>query len=86
MLSEPRFGAVVPPRSPESIFEAIRNMGKTEAFTAASRTSRMRLARAWLSADAGARYLLEAMRWTEYGGARPLPYFINDSNNGRAGS
>ena len=75
MLSEPSFGAVVPARSPESISAAIRRLSESGAFTADARSRRMTLARHRLSADAGAEYLLEILRWSEGGGARPLPFY-----------
>ena len=75
VLSEPSFGLIVPPRSPGSIAEAIRSLAESGAFTPDARSNRERLARTRLSTDAGVKYLLEIIRWSEDGGARPRPFF-----------
>lgn len=75
MLSEPSFGAVVPARSPESISAAVRLLRGSGAFTAEARARRIALARHRLSADAGAEYFLDILRWSEGGGARPRPFY-----------
>jgi glycosyltransferase involved in cell wall biosynthesis len=75
MLDDARFGRVVPTRSPTAIAHAIRCLAAANALEPDARDDRMHLARERLSADAGARYLLEIVRWSEGAGERPPAFY-----------
>lgn len=75
MLGEPLFGMCVPAESPDAIADAVRKLHATSAFTAQARSTREALARSRLSAEAGARYLLEIIRWRFGQGLQPVPFY-----------
>jgi glycosyltransferase involved in cell wall biosynthesis len=71
VLDDPRLGRVVPPRSPAAIATAIRQLHRDGAFQADRRQLRRQLAAALLTPEAGARLLLDIIRWCDGEGARP---------------
>lgn len=75
MLDEPLFGRCVPAGSPDSIAEAVRELQASAAFTAEARSTREALARSRLSAEAGARHLLEIISWRLGDALRPIPFY-----------
>lgn len=75
MLDDPLFGKCVPPKSPRSIADAVRELEATSAFNGAVRTKREAVARSRLSAENGARHLLEIIRWRLENRQRPNPFY-----------
>ena len=75
MLSDNRLGRVASARSAVGIAESVRVLVDSDALTPAARSTRRALACARLSADSGANYLLDILRWSECGGVRPQPFY-----------
>jgi glycosyltransferase involved in cell wall biosynthesis len=63
MLAVPLFGRCVPALSPKAIAQAITDLRNSGSFSSQSRTARANCARRFLSADAGAKYLMEIIAW-----------------------
>ncbi len=75
MLGEPLFGRCVPAKSPDAIADAVLELQASSAFTVQARSKREVLARSRLSAEGGARHLLEIINWRFGDGLRPVPFY-----------
>lgn len=75
MLSELLFGRCVPAGSPDSIANAVQELHAAAAYTAEARAQREVLAKTRLSAEGGAKHLLEIIRWSIDGSQRPVPFY-----------
>lgn len=71
VLDDPRLGRVVPPRSPQAIAAAIRQLQCEGALGTDQRKQRRQLAATLLAPEAGARMLLDIVHWCDGLGARP---------------
>jgi glycosyltransferase involved in cell wall biosynthesis len=76
VLDDPMFGKCMSANSPDSIVQAIRELHFSGAFTAERRCQRAALARQCLSAESGARHLLEILQWRFAEAARPAPFYL----------
>ncbi len=81
MLSEPLFGRCVAAKSPDAIADAVLELKASSAFTVQTRSKREVLARSRLSAEAGAKHLLEIIDWRFGGGLRPVPFYESKDSN-----
>lgn len=79
VLNESIFGSCVPAGSPESIADAVRDLHASGLFSAEARIKRQTLARARLSAEGGARHLMDIVGWRFSGGVRPHPFYESKS-------
>jgi len=75
LLNDPLFGRCVPPGSPESIVDAVQEMKMALSYTAKIREKREILAKSRLSAESGARHLLDIIEWCFSDGPRPIPFY-----------
>jgi glycosyltransferase involved in cell wall biosynthesis len=75
VLNEPQFGRCVPSGSPHSIAEAVRDMQDSDAFAAEARAKRKVLACSRLSAESGARYLINIIKWRFDAVESPVPFY-----------
>jgi glycosyltransferase involved in cell wall biosynthesis len=75
VLNESLFGRCVSAGSPHLIAEAVHEMQVAGAFLAEARTKRKELACSRLSAESGARYLIDIIKWRFNAGQRPVPFY-----------
>lgn len=75
MLVDSIFGRCVPAESPDEIARAVIELQVAGAFVPDTRKQRAELARQCLSAEGGARHLLEIIQWRFAGGKRPAPFY-----------
>ena len=76
LLDEPLFGRHVRAGSGEALAHAIIDLRDAGEFSAPRRALRQQRARALLSAQAGARHLLEIVRWSQGAGPRPAAFHL----------
>ena len=81
MLSENSFGRMTHACSGKEIAEAVGALVASGALLSAARSRRAALAKARLSADVGARYFLEIVRWSKGGCARPRPFYERETSD-----
>jgi len=81
LLDEQLFGRCVPANSPETIANAIKELQDSGAFTIDACKKRQQLAIALLSADAGAKHLLEIIKWKFGTGIRPAPFYKTENSH-----
>lgn len=75
MVDEPLFGRCVPPGDSDAIARAVQELAATDSFSGETRSRRRTLARKLLSAEGGARHLIDILQWKFAGGARPNPFY-----------
>lgn len=75
MLGEPLFGRCVHVESPQSIANAVLELYEVDAFSFEARKKRAVLARTRLSAESGAKNLLQIIDWRFSDGLRPAPFY-----------
>lgn len=79
VLDDPLFGRCVSPESPDLIALAVNELYAIEAFKLDKRKKRAELARHCLSAESGARHLIEIIQWRFSVATRPLPFYQMNS-------
>jgi len=75
MLDYPIFGIKVPPHSPKSIADSIKYLKHKNLLSMEVRKKRAAFSRQKLSANAGAKYLIEIINFRFHGGPSPLAYY-----------
>jgi glycosyltransferase involved in cell wall biosynthesis len=76
ILENPLFGRKVPPRSSAAITKAILSLQESGSFSNETKVLRKRMAIEMLSANAGAKYFLQILKWKFEGGNRPTSQFL----------